>query len=233
MFLRALVVSLLCHLVLFSSWFIPEREVLTVGAPGANLQLVLVSGINNVAVSSGRPDRSAHRQAKRGSGAEQNKLALNDGKVTPSSHRQAAMSSVRETGDGRPAASTQAAIIGGELAAVLPDGEQHASSVTAETPSLDLLRQYRLALAREARRHKRYPALARTRGWEGLVTIGIHVPLPGATPQLSIAEGSGVEYLDTLALEMITLSVRAVDLPEGLKGRAFVIEVPVRYALEE
>lgn len=231
MLLRALVVSLLCHLALFSRWSVAEREVLSTGTSSANLRAVLVSGAGREVANSGRPERSPQRLAGGGNRAAQKNPALSDGKVAARSRSRETASSTDGASGGRPAASLPAAPLGGGLAA--PDDERRAPSVSAETPSPDLVRQYRLALAREARRHKRYPALARSRGWEGLVTVGIQVPLPGATPQLSIEGSCGVDYLDGLALEMITLSVRSVDLPEGLKGRAFSIQVPVRYALDE
>lgn len=231
MLLRALAVSLLCHFVLLSRWSIPEREVYSAGAPSANLQAALVSGLSRKAATSGDSER-LYRSADEGGRAARNKLVSSKGnKVAVQSQPRATASPAVGDGSNRSVADIQATPVGSEPA--VPDGERRTSSVTTETPSPDFLRQYRLALAREARRHKRYPSLARTRGWEGLVTIAIRVPLPGAAPTLSIEVSSGVEYLDALALEMIGLSVRAVDLPEGLKGRAFAILVPVRYALDE
>lgn len=231
MLLRALVVSLLCHLALFSRWSVAEREVLSTGASSANLRAVLVSGTGWEVANSGRPERLPQRLAGGGHRTAQKNPALSDVKVAAPLRSRVAASSVGGPSGGRPAASLPAAIPGGELAG--SDDERRAPSISAKTPNPDLMRQYRLALAREARRHKRYPALARSRGWEGLVTVGIEVPLPGAAPQLSIEGSCGVDYLDRLALDMITLSVRSVDLPEGLKGRAFSIQVPVRYALDE
>ncbi|HET7776889.1 MAG TPA: hypothetical protein VFK74_11010, partial [Azospira sp.] len=49
--------------------------------------------------------------------------------------------------------------------------ERSAPAPVREGSSGDALRQYRLALALEARRFKRYPRLARERGWEGTVEV--------------------------------------------------------------
>lgn len=114
------------------------------------------------------------------------------------------------------------------------------TTVAAEIPgqaslrdeySADGLRQYRLALAREAKRYKRYPSVARERGWEGLVSILVSVPLAGATPVVSVDKSSGYELLDNQALEMIGLAARSAPLPEVLRGGAFSLNLPVRYSL--
>ena len=111
-----------------------------------------------------------------------------------------------------------------------------AQSITAmptEVIDADGLRQYRLALAKEARRYKRYPALARERNWEGGVTVTISIPIPGALPLVSLGKSSGHEILDRQALEMIGLAVLAASLPESLRGKAVTVSLPVRYSLDE
>lgn len=105
--------------------------------------------------------------------------------------------------------------------------------VLQETRRVDGLRQYRLAIAREARRYKRYPAVARERGWEGVVTVSLSVPPAGAVPVVSVDKSSGYELLDSQALEMIGSAARAAPLPEALRGMAFSLTLPVRYTLDD
>lgn len=99
--------------------------------------------------------------------------------------------------------------------------------------SLDGLREYRLNLGREARRYRRYPALARERGLEGVTVIVISTRAGFALPQVSLGRSSGHLVLDTQALEMVALAVGAASLPESLRGRDFGLDLPIRFSLEE
>lgn len=105
-------------------------------------------------------------------------------------------------------------------------------SARRESISADGLRQYRLALAREAKRFKRYPPLAREQGWQGTVEITVSVNDNGiALPQVALANSSGFAVLDEQALEMIHQAARLVSLPEPLRARNFNIAIPVQFAL--
>jgi periplasmic protein TonB len=98
--------------------------------------------------------------------------------------------------------------------------------------SAEGLRQYRLALAREARRYKQYPPLARSRGWEGTVELRVEITA-GARPSVGLARSSGHEVLDAEALEMMGRAVLLAVVPVSLQGRSFSVPVPVRFALDE
>lgn len=234
MLLRALLVSLLSHLALLASWRLQaERPML----PGGVVQATLLARpANSRAVASvgavppmARPadlagEKSKARPPRRKGAALQSSQAAS-GVLAPIS--------LSERGS-RSAPNAQSSSVGGEALAVLPEAvERAAVAVDSSVATADALRQYRLALAREARRYKRYPALARERGWQGTVTVAIEVAPPGAPPRLSIGQSSGNEYLDALAREMVAHALLTADVPNGLQGRAFAIDVPVRYVLEE
>lgn len=93
------------------------------------------------------------------------------------------------------------------------------------------LRGYRLALAREARHHKHYPALAIEAGWIGTVELRVSVG-SGGSQTASLANSSGHETLDAAALEMIR-RVLPAKLPPSLQGRSFEVSLPVRYELPD
>lgn len=99
--------------------------------------------------------------------------------------------------------------------------------------SADDLRQYRLSLAVAARRFKRYPALARERGWEGTVDVAVGIAASLPAPQVALAASSGSPVLDEQALEMVARAARAAVLPESLKGRDFRLVLPVTFSLDE
>jgi TonB family protein len=126
-----------------------------------------------------------------------------------------------------PAAVVATNATGGET----QSGDGRAKPV--ERISQDGLREYRLNLSREARRYKRYPALARQRGLEGVVVIVVSTSAGFPLPQLSLSRSSGQEVLDQQAMEMLSLAVRAASLPDSLRGRDFAIDLPIHFSLDE
>jgi TonB family protein len=102
-----------------------------------------------------------------------------------------------------------------------------------ESISQDGLREYRLNLSREARRYKRYPALARQRGLEGVVVIVVSTSAGYPVPQLSLSRSSGQDVLDQQAMEMLSLAVRAANMPDSLRGKDFAIDLPIHFSLDD
>jgi protein TonB len=92
--------------------------------------------------------------------------------------------------------------------------------------------QYRVRLIDEARRHKRYPPLARENNWQGDVRVAVAVAADGR-PTVTLKGSSGYEVLDRQALEMFRQAARAVPVPPALRGREFALEVRAVYGLEE
>ena len=96
-----------------------------------------------------------------------------------------------------------------------------------------LIGEYRLSLAREARRFKRYPPLARENLWEGRVLLTLHFAANAAWPVVFLEDSSGHAVLDTQAMEMMASAARLVALPDELRGKAFVISLPIHYRLTD
>jgi len=100
-----------------------------------------------------------------------------------------------------------------------------------EGASGDALRQYRLALALEARRFKRYPRLARERAWEGSVEVAVRL---GSGPAVaSLERSSGYGLLDDQGLEMVRQALAVTPVPEALRGREWRLVFPIQFSLEE
>jgi len=108
-----------------------------------------------------------------------------------------------------------------------------ASALPPDMPSADGLRQYRLNLAREARRFKRYPVQARERGWEGVVVVVVNTVAGAEHPQVMLSQSSGFEILDQEALELVTQAIRTALIPDSLRGRLFGLTLPIHYHLDE
>ncbi|MGH8519556.1 MAG: energy transducer TonB [Panacagrimonas sp.] len=113
-------------------------------------------------------------------------------------------------------------------------GPQQASAVQQAAPAPESLSrdQYRVQLIDEARRHKRYPPLARENNWQGDVRVGVAIAANGR-PTVTLKGSSGYEVLDRQALEMFRQAARAVPVPPALRGKEFALEVRAVYGLEE
>lgn len=107
------------------------------------------------------------------------------------------------------------------------------SPAESAVPDAAGLRQYRLALATEARRYRRYPEAARRAGLAGTVEVRINVTGSGLSPQAELTRSSGHAQLDMAAVEMLRLAAERTALPEALRHRQFVVLLPVVFEVEE
>lgn len=103
----------------------------------------------------------------------------------------------------------------------------------AEVKNAEGLGEYRLGLAREARRFKRYPTVARENAWTGVVVLMIQGAASSAVPMVSIDQSSGHAVLDAQALEMVEKATRLAPLPDSLMGKRFAISLPIHYRLDD
>lgn len=94
------------------------------------------------------------------------------------------------------------------------------------------LRQYRLALAGEARRFRNYPEAARRAGLAGTAEVRVGVAA-GAPRQTELARSSGHAMLDVAAVEMLRAAAARAALPESLRGQTFAVLLPVVFSVEE
>jgi protein TonB len=94
------------------------------------------------------------------------------------------------------------------------------------------LRQYRLALAGEARRFRSYPETARRAGMAGTAEVRVSVAA-GAPRQTELARSSGHAILDTAALDMLRAAAARTTLPESLRGQEFAVLLPVVFEVED
>lgn len=150
----------------------------------------------------------------------------------------------------RPAEVPQAVAI---AVAAVPDaasGPEPASGLTANAGSpaagnsliaeanssatmVDGLRGYRLEIATQARRFKRYPAPAMAAGWTGSVDIRVEVGGDGRLLPAAVVRSSGHELLDLAAVAMIDAGARRARRPESLRGMAFAVVLPVVFDLDD
>lgn len=96
----------------------------------------------------------------------------------------------------------------------------------------DGLRQFRLALAREARRFKRYPPRALEAGWSGTAEVRLTVAVDAAAGA-ELIRTSGHDVLDEVAVDMLRRAASSAPMPASLRGRAFAVSLPVVFELPD
>lgn len=214
---RALLFSLFAHGVLFTLWWVPA----TLEHGGSQPPLIQAS------LASPVPAPAAVRQPQPALTQPSRPQITADAKqpATP-----AMVSAGGKLGENTP----QSDVVKPTVA--VTESPRPAESAPVESPragvSAEGLRQYRFALAREARRHRQYPPLARSRGWEGVAEVRVEVN-PGQHPAVALSRSSGHELLDTQALEMMKLAIVSAILPDTLRGYSFSVPVPISFSLED
>lgn len=94
------------------------------------------------------------------------------------------------------------------------------------------LGEYGNLLGRALAKHKQYPRIARTRGWQGNVLLDLKLDGYGKVLSATIRQSSGYEVLDKQALDMVRKASPFPAPPEALRNRTFNITVPVSFKLE-
>lgn len=117
-------------------------------------------------------------------------------------------------------------------AAPVPSG-RGAPAASEEGGGIDAtaLAAYRQALVQAALGYKRYPSLARERGWEGTVELTVVVLPRHPSPVLQLSRSSGFTPLDEQALEMMSRAARRLPVPEALQSVRARFVVPIRFQL--
>ncbi|MDP2170223.1 MAG: TonB family protein [Rhodocyclaceae bacterium] len=95
------------------------------------------------------------------------------------------------------------------------------------------LRQFRVALASEARRFRRYPETARRDGLTGTAEVRVTIETGLPARRVDLSRSSGYAVLDAAAVEMLRQAVTRVELPESLRGQNFAVLLPVVFEVED
>ena len=131
--------------------------------------------------------------------------------------------------ENRKTGSAEAAAIQDSHASTSPSSGHEAR----EGPSANELRQYILSLGAAARRFKRYPPLARERGWEGTVELAVGLRRALPAPEITLLRSSGRKLLDEQALLTLEQAANSVALPESLRGRDLRLPLTIQFSLED
>ena len=91
----------------------------------------------------------------------------------------------------------------------------------------------RSLLLADLARHFDYPLVARARGWQGTVLLGLRVESDGHLDQVHIENSSGYAVLDRSALNSVNRLGYLSEAVAWLNGRSHDIQLPVIYRLVE
>ncbi len=97
--------------------------------------------------------------------------------------------------------------------------------------SEDVLKQYRLALLKQASRETIYPKEALELGIEGTAVVRLSIDAEGRITSSKVDPSSGYAVLDVAALELVRKAHPLATLPQVLRGRPFNVTVPIVYRM--
>jgi protein TonB len=106
-----------------------------------------------------------------------------------------------------------------------------AAPLLADAIDADELARFRMRVIEAAMQFKRYPRAAQENNWVGRVDVRVTFGADGRRASIAVVRSSGHEILDKQALDTITKAL--VPVPPALRGRAFALEIPVIYNLND
>ena len=101
-----------------------------------------------------------------------------------------------------------------------------------ELSSAARYRRVRDELLRALLPHFEYPPVARRRGWQGRVRIGLLVEADGNLSRVQLVESSGYALLDKAAMKNANQLRNVPGATQWLDGRNLDVVLPVTYRLE-
>jgi protein TonB len=150
----------------------------------------------------------------------------------PQAHRVSATVKKNSTARATPAAQPPAPPATAAHADVKPGAG--ATAGTTETASQETLRHQLHSHIRHAMQpYFSYPMLARRRGWQGTVKVGLRITAEGHISQLHIVEASRHPILDRAALDSLGCIETVPGAVAWLGGRHSDIVLPVEYRLTD
>jgi outer membrane biosynthesis protein TonB len=91
------------------------------------------------------------------------------------------------------------------------------------------IHDFRFTLARQAKRFRFYPVLARQQGWEGVVELEVRLIM--GRPSVLLHQSSGFEMLDREAQMMLLNALNQMVLPAALQEMSVQFLLPIEFQL--
>ncbi|MGB5443160.1 MAG: TonB family protein [Gammaproteobacteria bacterium] len=213
-----LALSVAAHVTVMFAWVAPPPDA---GAPGQVLQLDITDRagetMSPAAIETGSVQQQSPAAAEQADAPVEHVAA-----ALEVSNRPVAGTNPRATDTFQPEAPIAKAVDaqgGGRLAA--------SSALPSRDESDRHLRNSVMQLVTE---RLSYPAIARRKGWQGVVTLELHIESNGLISDLQVSETSGYAALDQAAVKSLQLA----SIPgagQWLRGRSVDMLIPVEYRL--
>jgi TonB family protein len=113
------------------------------------------------------------------------------------------------------------------------DTEPHAYVSTVTGPQEGLRNQLLGELRTRLSQYLTYPPVARNRGWEGTVLLGLRVEPDGQLDKIRLERSSGYAVLDNSALNSLKRIGQLAEARAWLEGHSVDMQLPVIYRLIE
>lgn len=107
----------------------------------------------------------------------------------------------------------------------------HVEDVDTHQDDMDMLR-YKDIIKAKIASYTRYPALARNKDIEGIVSIAFTILSDGLTEDITIVESSGSKILDKEAVKTVKRASPFPSIPERFERNLLTIKVPFVFVLE-
>jgi protein TonB len=114
-----------------------------------------------------------------------------------------------------------------------PDRSADAQERRVTPPSAEAAARVRARVLADLARHFHYPAIARTRGWQGRVVLAFQINPSGQLQAARVARTSGFAVLDEAALHSLRQVERIADATVWLDDRRLDMQIPVVYQLTD
>ena len=92
---------------------------------------------------------------------------------------------------------------------------------------------YAQLLAALIAKQRSYPRVAELRRMQGRVEVQMRVGADGRLTEARLSRTSGFEVLDRQALDMVRRAQPLPEPPDTLRGKEFLVNVPVLFQLEQ
>jgi protein TonB len=106
------------------------------------------------------------------------------------------------------------------------------SSSSSEPADPNALQGYKVQLAQFATKYKRYPATALQQHWEGIAEVKLTIGPDGRIRDAVIANSSGYEMLDKVAIEMVRKAAPLTEIKPSLRNKEFSVNLPIVFNIE-
>jgi len=206
--------SVAVHAVMLLDWQPPEHEAGNTG------QALLLSVTNRAGDAARQPVASEEKAATA--------RVLPAQQPAPSPGIAAARVKQRRSAKVAVSTSTLPPTVTQETTALSAQAAPSSSSSTPSRAETD--RHLRACVMELITQQLTYPAIARRKGWQGVVKLELHIESDGLISALHIDETSGYAVLDRAAMESLQLA-SVPDAAQWLHGAAVDIVVPVEYRL--